>query len=199
MSSRSANIIDKLQAFVKVPHVDPTNKHKKGFIWVLDPAAVGKGIESTTRYRQKTVGKRSDNPDLLDRKRQRSGRKGGRATRKSAKLKRSARMDDGNPNDAYYLPSRVSEYCHESPEWDYQSISPDLHHYGLGSLPYYTDPPSSESPHPEDSPYSYPSTTVHAGLPADLNVLGNSFDIHSALFGNKAEDLFCGHDHTAFV
>ncbi len=184
---------------MKVPYVDPANKHKKGFIWVLDPAAVGKGIESTTRYRQKTIGKKSDNPDLLDPKRQRSGRKGGRAARKSAKVRRSARLDGHDPKYAYYLPSRAPEYCHSSPAGESQSTSPSLGHYNLGSLPYYLDPPSSESPHPEHSPYSYPNTTVHMGLPADQSLLSDSFDNDSNFLGSKAEDLFGGQDLTAFV
>lgn len=184
---------------MKVAYVDPANKHKKGFIWVLDAAAVGKGIESTTRYRQKTIGKKSDNPDLVNAKRQRSGRKGGRAARKSAKLRRSAQMDDHDLRYAYFLPSRVSQYCHSSPARDSPSISPKLDYYNQGSLPYYLDPPSSESPHPEHSPYLYPDTVVHTGLPADPSLLINSFDNDSDFLGSKPEDLFGGQDLTASV
>jgi len=184
---------------VKVPYVDPANKHKKGFIWVLGPAAVGKGIESTTRYRQKTIGKRSENPDLVDPKRQRSGRKGGRAARKSAKLRRSAKLDDHDPRYAYYLPSRVPEHCHDSPTRDCQSTSPNLNCYNLGGLPYYLDPPSSESPHPENSPYSYTDTAPRTGLPADQTLLSNSFDSDSDFMGSRPDDLFGGQGLTAFV
>lgn len=184
---------------MKVAYVDPANKHKKGFIWVLDPAAVGKGIESTTRYRQKTIAKKSDNPDLVDAKRQRSGRKGGRAARKSAKLRRSAKLDDPDIKYAYYLPSRVSDYCHSSPARDSQSISPKLDYYNLGGLPYYLDPPSSESPLPEHSPYSCPDAIVRPGLPADPSLLTSSFENESDFLGSKAEDLFGGQDLTAFV
>lgn len=150
--------LTKIQAFRKVPHVDPSNKAKKGFIWVLEPSAVGAGIESTTRYRQKTVSKRSDNVDNADPKRQRSGRKGGRATRKSAKLRKNldhdtnyARFPKGEPN----MPSStlLDEPHHQT--------SSHQNWNGTSGLPYYLTPPlsSTQPSFPEDGIYDYESMT----------------------------------------
>ncbi len=72
----------------------PSDEAKKGFIWVLEPSAVNEGVKSTTRYRKsppnKKIGK-SENPAP---QRQRSGAKGGKAARKAAKLRRSARLEE---------------------------------------------------------------------------------------------------------
>lgn len=82
------------QAFKKVDQLPPSDESKKGFIWVLEPSAVNEGVKSTTRYRKsapnKKIGK-SENPAP---QRQRSGAKGGKAARKAAKLRRSARLED---------------------------------------------------------------------------------------------------------
>ncbi|CAF9934440.1 MAG: hypothetical protein ALECFALPRED_005948 [Alectoria fallacina] len=147
-------------AFTKVPHVDPSNKAKKGFIWVLEPSAVGAGIESTTRYRQKTIGKRSDNIDQADPKRQRSGRKGGRAARKSAKMRRSALLDHD---------SRYARYPKSEPKMTYNSLpheplrqtSPHQNWNGTSGLPYYLTPPlsSTQPSFPENDIYDYGAMT----------------------------------------
>lgn len=184
---------------MKVPHVDLANKHKKGFIWVLDPSAVDKGIESTTRYRQKTVSKRIHNSDLVDPKRQKSGRKGGRAARKSAKARRSAKVDNYESRYGHYLGSRTPGYCQSPAVTEGQSISPDLTHYNMGGLPYYLDPPSSESPHPENPPYSYPDIIARTGLSTDQSLFGNSFDSDSDFLCSRPEDLYGGQAMTAFV
>ena len=43
MNAQFVQTLTKTQAFRKVPHVDRSNKAKKGFIWVLEPSAVGVG------------------------------------------------------------------------------------------------------------------------------------------------------------
>ncbi|KAI9788134.1 MAG: hypothetical protein M1835_002445 [Candelina submexicana] len=81
-------------AFKKVDQLPPCDESKKGFIWVLEPSAIQGGVKSTTRYRKTVPNKkscRSENPAPL---RQRSGAKGGKAARKAAKLRRSARNDE---------------------------------------------------------------------------------------------------------
>lgn len=149
-----------MQAFRKVPHVDPSNKAKKGFIWVLEPSAVGAGIESTTRYRQKTVGKRSDNLDQADPKRQRSGRKGGRASRKSAKLRRSALLEH-DTRYARYTKSESNTTFNAFPDEPLHQASPQQNWNGTSGLPYYLTPPlsSTQPSFPEDGIYDYGGMT----------------------------------------
>ena len=85
-------IADAKQAFKKVDQAPPSEETKKGFVWVLEPTAVDEGVKSTTRYRKfnsnRKIGK-ADNPAP---QRQRSGAKGGKAAKKAAKIRRSARF-----------------------------------------------------------------------------------------------------------
>ena len=152
-----------MQAFRKVPHVDPSNKAKKGFIWVLEPSAVGAGIESTTRYRQKTVGKRSDNGDHADPKRQRSGRKGGKAARKSAKWRRSSLLDY-DTRSARYPKSEPNMTFSALPDESLRQASPHEEWNGTSGLPYYLTPPlsSTQPSFPETGIYDYGGMTEHS-------------------------------------
>ncbi len=152
--------LTQIQAFRKVPYVDPCNKAKKGFIWVLESSAVGVGIESTTRFRQKTVSKRSENVDQADPKRQRSGRKGGRAARKTAKLRRSALHE----HDARYPPypkSELSMTLNALPDEPLRQASPHQNWTGSNGLPYYLTPPlsSTQPSFPDSGVYDYRSMT----------------------------------------
>ena len=174
-----------MQAFRKVSHVDPSNKAKKGFIWLLEPSAVGVGIESTTRYRQKTVSKRNENIDQADPKRQRSGRKGGKAARKSAKLRRSALLQ----HDARYTSYPKSELnmtFNALPDEPLRHSSPNQDWNGCHGLPYYLTPPlSSTQPFfPENGVYDYGGMTENPGIQPngivfdrqDQPLFGHSFD-----------------------
>lgn len=174
-----------MQAFRKVPHIDPLNKAKKGFIWVLEPSAVITGIESTTRYRQKTVSKRSENFDQADPKRQRSGRRGGRAARKSAKLRRSALLQ----HDTRYAPCPKSELSMSLNALPNESLQQNFTHQNWNSthaLPYYLTPPlsSSQPSFPENGIYDYRGMTETPGTrpngvvfgQQDQPLLGHPFD-----------------------
>lgn len=174
-----------MQAFRKVPHIDPLNKAKKGFIWVLEPSAVITGIESTTRYRQKTVSKRSENFDQADPKRQRSGRRGGRAARKSAKLRRSALLQ----HDTRYAPCPKSELSMSLNALPNESLQQNFTHQNWNSthaLPYYLTPPlsSSQPSFPENGIYDYRGMTETPGTQPngvvfgqqDQPLLGHPFD-----------------------
>lgn len=176
------------QAFRKVPHVNPSNKAKKGFIWVLEPLAIGAGIESTTRYRQKTVAKRSDNVDRADPKRQRSGRKGGRAARKSAKLRRSTLLDQ-DTRYACYSKSELGMTFNASPEEPLGQISPHQDWNGTSGLPYYLTPPlsSTQPSFPEDGIYDY------GGMPENAETLqnGTDFDPQDQPFFGHTFDSGC--------
>ena len=143
------------------------NRHKKGFIWVLEPSAVGKGIESTTRYRQKTTWRRTDSSDVVDPKRQKSGRKGGKAARRAANLKRSAKSDSRRARYARSLEDSYSESCSSSPFPAYGSMSPDLGLCHGGGLPNYLEPEITRSPYPGPSIYKFESTLPSASSSVD--------------------------------
>ena len=163
------------QAFKKVPLVDPDNKAKKGFIWVLDPSRVGVGIESTTRYRQKTVSKRCENDDQADPKRQRSGRKGGKAARRSAKLRlRKSRLLEHDAGYAPYPKIELSIPLNGQADGPVQHASLLENWDSNNRLPYYLTPPSSSTPpsYPEEYIYDYGATnenspTQQQGTPSD--------------------------------
>lgn len=82
------------QAFKKVDQVPPSDEAKKGFIWVLEPSALEEGVKSTTRYRRNVPNKKIGKSEHPAPQRQRSGAKGGKAAKKAAKLRRSARFDE---------------------------------------------------------------------------------------------------------
>lgn len=172
-------------AFRKVPHVDPSNKAKKGFIWVLEPSAVGAGIESTTRYRQKTVGKKTDNLDQADPKRQRSGRKGGRAARKTAKLRRSALLDHDTRYACYPKsePNMTFDALTDDP---LRQTSPHQSWNSTSGLPYYLTPPlsSTQPSFPDNGIYEYGGMTENQ----ETQQNGTVFDQQDqSLFGHSFE------------
>ena len=80
--------------FLKVELIDPDNKSKKGFIWVLEPSAVKKGIQSTTRFRPKTGDMKTDHRDGVDHKRQRAGKRGGKVVKRSTRTRSLTRLDN---------------------------------------------------------------------------------------------------------
>ncbi|KAI4205870.1 MAG: hypothetical protein LQ350_000055 [Teloschistes chrysophthalmus] len=77
--------------FRKVDQEPPTDDAKRGFIWVLEPAAERDGVKSTTRYRKTGSNKRAVRTRHPAPERQRSGARGGKAARNFAKIRRSAR------------------------------------------------------------------------------------------------------------
>ncbi|KAL8973715.1 MAG: hypothetical protein Q9197_002029 [Variospora fuerteventurae] len=93
--------------FKKVDQDPPTDEAKKGFIWVLEPMALVDGVKSTTRYRKPGSNKKNVKARYPAPERQRSGAKGGKAARKAAYVRRSARFDGaGNhPREDMVLPS----------------------------------------------------------------------------------------------
>ena len=121
---------------------------------------MGAGIESTTRYRQKTVGRRSDHVDNADPKRQRSGRKGGRAAKKSAKLRKSAILEH-DTSYAHYPKSELNTTFNSLSDEPLQQNSPHQNWNSTSGLPYYLTPPlSSTAPSfPEDHICDYGGMT----------------------------------------
>jgi hypothetical protein len=84
------------QAFEKVEQ-----ESRKGFMWRLTDETIREGVKSTTRYRSKRLNKRAHRTQQPQPKRQASGAKGGQATRRSANLRRSKRMNDLYRSDSY--------------------------------------------------------------------------------------------------
>ncbi|KAL8969956.1 MAG: hypothetical protein Q9183_001751 [Haloplaca sp. 2 TL-2023] len=83
--------------FRKVDQDPPTDDSKRGFIWVLEESAYHEGVKSTTRYRKSGSNKKVSKARHPAPERQRSGAKGGKAARKAAKIRRSARLDGPSP------------------------------------------------------------------------------------------------------
>ena len=63
---------------------------KRVNVWVLAPEAISNGVKSTTRYRKHGASKKSNKLVPSAPQRQRSGRKGGLAAKKAARLRRAA-------------------------------------------------------------------------------------------------------------
>ena len=133
------------QAFKKVDQAPPAEEAKKGFIWVLEPTAVEEGVKSTTRYRKFNSNRKIGKGDQPAPQRQRSGAKGGKAAKKAAKTRRSARF--GAPSKLRYVetPSAMSPAVSVSTTENVTQVIPEP---GLGhstAIPYYLSTPTSSS------------------------------------------------------
>ena len=90
-----------MKAFKKVDQGGAIDVSKKGFIWVLEPTAITNGVESTTRYRRTIPIKRAGRTEPAATQRQRSGAKGGKATKKATRLKRSTKLGENNESPMF--------------------------------------------------------------------------------------------------
>lgn len=180
----------------------PTDETKKGYIWVLEESALVEGVKSTTRYRKHNPYKKGGKGETPAPQRQRSGAKGGKAARKSAKKRRSSRMDEPNPfrfeedTPAVFNSTSVIE-SHTRRIVD-TSFSSD-------SMPYYlqTSTPPVEPLLPEDHHYSYLSMATYASTSPDKGLLyealescdnsmltaGPFYDPNDAFFKNDPRDM----------
>ncbi len=137
---------DETQAFKKVDQAPPADEAKKGFIWVLEPTAVEGGVKSTTRYRKFNSNRKIGKPEHPAPQRQRSGAKGGKAAKKAAKTRRSARFCE--PSSLRYVetPNVVSPVASvPAMENTCQTIS-DSGPAHSNNMPYYLSTPTSSSP-----------------------------------------------------
>ena len=163
---------DIIQAFKKVDQVPPTDEAKKGFIWVLEPTAVEEGVKSTTRYRKfnsnRKIGK-ADNPAP---QRQRSGAKGGKAAKKAAKIRRSARFSEPSNLRCVEAASVASPTASVSTEDNTSQMASDAGVAHPNNMPYYLSTPtsSSQSTVLDSKPYGFEEIT------------GCSPDIYDPLF-----------------
>ena len=89
--------IDISKAFKKVEQALAADDSKKsGCIWVLQDWAVKDGVKSTTRYRKPPPFRRAQRSGIPAPQRQRSGAKGGRAARKSARQRKYGHVANQN-------------------------------------------------------------------------------------------------------
>ena len=95
-------------------------------MWALEPSAKKHGIQSTTRYRRKDETGRTDRNSAVSNHRVRSGRKGGRAAQKFARLWRSslAAVDSQPPQ---HIKDEISSSS--------GSPNPELRQYQDSTLP----------------------------------------------------------------
>ncbi|MCJ1257761.1 hypothetical protein MMC24_005587 [Lignoscripta atroalba] len=190
-------------AFKKVDQAPPTDESKKGFIWVLEPSAFEKGVESTTRYRRTVPNKKIGRSDPPATQRQRSGAKGGKAARKAAKLRRSARFDE--PRNLRFFETATDTNPIAALGSDSNSAH-DADMYQLHSMPYYLNTPSStvQSSASDSSPYGFDDITGCANGLGDEPLFYDDFDgrtesmLPSPSFCDSGESLLgCDIDYMA--
>ena len=120
-------------------------------------------MESTTRYRKLGPNKKVHRLEPAAAQRQRSGAKGGRATKKSARLRRTGRYEEARQE------RHTEEPVQESNPADYlykdNQLTLDTDMYDLSSVPYFLHTPSStvQSSIAETSPYSFGDMTNYGG------------------------------------
>ena len=139
----------------------PTEETKKGFIWVLEPTAVEEGVKSTTRYRKINSNRKICKADQPAPQRQRSGAKGGKAAKKAAKTRRSARF--GVPSKLRYVetPSAVAPVVSISTIETASQLTPDSELDCSNNIPYYLPTPtlSTQSSGLDSKSYGYEDIT----------------------------------------
>ena len=162
------DILTILQAFKKVDQSPQTEDSKKGFIWVLEPSAMEKGVESTTRYRRTGPNKKIGRTEPAASQRQRSGAKGGKAARRVAKLRKCAKLEE-TKNPKFLKKGANSPQTSFSSDRNFDANVIDFNAYDLTSVPYYLPTPTSTIQSPFDSEmsrYSY----------GDISGCANSLD-----------------------
>ncbi|MCJ1479213.1 hypothetical protein MMC13_007898 [Lambiella insularis] len=173
-------------AFRKADLPPPTDEGKKGCIWVLDKKALENGVESTTRYRKVGAHKKNGRTEPVTAQRQRSGARGGKAAKKSARLRRTPRYEEPRrtplpEEELVPEPPPVGTFCEDYAPADVMEL------YDFSALPYFRDTPS---------------TTKHSSI-ADTQPYGFE-DITGVASGLENEPLFCdstekiGMDQTLF-
>lgn len=150
--------------------LSPTDETKKGYIWVLEESALVEGVKSTTRYRkhnQNRKGGKGESPAPL---RQRSGAKGGKAAKKSAKMRTSSRMYEQNP---YRLEEDIPAGFNSTPMLESHVRRIVDTSFSSDSMPYYLQMPTPpvEQLLSEDHHYSYPSMATYGSTPPDGGLL----------------------------
>lgn len=158
------------QAFRKVEKLLPTDETKKGYIWVLEESALVEGVKSTTRYRKQNPNRKGGKGESPAPLRQRSGAKGGKAARKSAKIRRSSQMYEQNP---YRLEEDTPAGFHSTPMLESHGRRIVDTSFSSDSMPYYLQMPTPpvEQLLSEEHHYSYPSVATYGSTSLDGGLL----------------------------
>jgi hypothetical protein len=118
-------------------------------------------VKSTTRYRKFNSNRKIGKAEHPAPQRQRSGAKGGKAAKKAAKIRRSARFCE--PSSLRYVetPSVVSSAASVSITENGVQIVPDSGLAHSNNLPYYLSTPTSSSGSSvlDSKPYGYEDIT----------------------------------------
>ncbi|KAI2083834.1 hypothetical protein LOZ36_005352 [Ophidiomyces ophidiicola] len=133
---------------------------KSGNVWVLTESAIKYGVESTTRYRKQGAQKkptRSENPAP---QRQRSGAKGGRATKKAAKFRRALReaqrVEDNRYSSNHFKSEFMNDVTIHTPyDEPHRLSSPAITAKNIAATSYNFDDPSGCTDFSPDSPVFY--------------------------------------------
>ena len=112
-----------------------TEESKKGYIWVLEQSALEEGVKSTTRYRKHNFNKKICKQESPAPQRQRSGAKGGKAARKTAKVRRFTRSDE--PKTVRCRGALLSNEYPGAVKEEQTSRTPNENFGTSGGMPYY--------------------------------------------------------------
>ena len=192
------SLANRSKDFLKVELTDPENKSKKGFIWVLKPSAVKKGIQSTTRFRPKTGDMKNDHRDGTDRRRQKAGKRDGKVVKRNTRSRSLTRLD--NAGFSRYRQNGATTSSLTSFTEPQQLDVPSMDLGNSNGLPYWipTPPLSTQSSPPLES-YEFDATPEHTDSQPDYFLFDDAFgpDNGNMLGPNisdiKCEDHFLGH------
>ena len=150
---------NKYQAFRKVDQLPPSDDGKKGFVWVLEPSALINGVESTTRYRKQTPHKKSGKVDPAGKLRQRCGAKGGRATKRTIKMRLRAHYEEPRNPRQFEATPEETKADHFNNHEVISSLNND--NFEISDMPYYLNTPSStvQSSIADTMPYGFEDIT----------------------------------------
>lgn len=155
---------------MKVDQMPPLEDGKKGFVWVLDPAAIAVGgVESTTRFRKPMANNKRPltRHEAVVAQRQRSGAKGGRATTRRIQKRRLMRSQYPSFTTPQQEPIVKSEpivnpvHEHDQQVNIYQQYTQQYalpfsnEPYNANYGPYFASTPSSSVQSPDAIPYNF--------------------------------------------
>lgn len=168
--------------------ISAIDETKKGYIWVLEESALTEGVKSTTRYRKHNPNKKVGKGETPTPQRQRSGAKGGKAARKSTKMRTSSRMDE----PGFFRLEEDTHAVFNSPSMM------EIHARGIvdtpfssDSMPYYvqTSTPPVEPLLPEDHHFNYQSIATYASTSPDEGLFCNDSMLTAGPFYDP-DDVF---------
>ena len=162
------------KAFLKVELPNTDNNSKKGFIWELEPSAVRKGIQSTTRFRPKTGDLKNDHRVGVGRRRHRAGKKYSKVGKRSTSTRSLTRLD--NPGFPRYHQSGAATSSFTSFLEPQQLTEPSMDLRNPNGLPYWipTPPLSTQSSPPLES-YEFGTTPEHSESQPDYFLFDDAF------------------------